>query len=246
MRLVDLAVVVHQQIGAVAVQHAGPAAGDRGRMQAALRARGRPPRRRRSRSAVSSRNGWNRPMAFEPPPMQAIERIRQPAFGLLHLLARLVADDRLEVAHHHRIGMRAGDRADAVERVGDVGDPVAQRLVHRVLERLRARLHRHAPRRRASSCATRSASAARRRPSPCRRRIRGRTCAHSVAVATPCMPAPVSAITRGLPMRLRQHDLAEHVVHLVRAGVVEVLALEVDFGAAAGGLAQCAVRRSAK
>ena len=25
--------------------------------------------------------------------------------------------------------------------------------------------------------------------------------AHSVAVATPCMPAPVSAITRGLPMR---------------------------------------------
>ena len=26
--------------------------------------------------------------------------------------------------------------------------------------------------------------------------------AHSVAVATPCMPAPVSAITRGLPMRL--------------------------------------------
>ncbi len=30
----------------------------------------------------------------------------------------------------------------------------------------------------------------------------------------------------------RQHDLAEHVVHLVRAGVVEVLALEVDLGAA--------------
>jgi hypothetical protein len=26
--------------------------------------------------------------------------------------------------------------------------------------------------------------------------------AHIVAVATPCMPAPVSAMTRGLPMRL--------------------------------------------
>jgi hypothetical protein len=30
----------------------------------------------------------------------------------------------------------------------------------------------------------------------------------------------------------RQHDLAEHVVHLVRAGVVELLALEIDLGAA--------------
>ena len=31
---------------------------------------------------------------------------------------------------------------------------------------------------------------------------------------------------------LGQHDLAEHVVHLVRAGVIEVLALEIDFRAA--------------
>ena len=30
----------------------------------------------------------------------------------------------------------------------------------------------------------------------------------------------------------RQHDLAEHVVHLVRAGVVELFALEIDLGAA--------------
>src|SRR5262249_44090205 len=36
----------------------------------------------------------------------------------------------------------------------------------------------------------------------------------------------------------REQDLAEHVVHLVRAGVIEVLALEIDFrpaGAAVGG-----------
>ena len=32
---------------------------------------------------------------------------------------------------------------------------------------------------------------------------------------------------------LGQQDLAEHVVHLVRAGVVELLALEIDLGAAA-------------
>jgi len=30
----------------------------------------------------------------------------------------------------------------------------------------------------------------------------------------------------------RHHDLAEHIVDLVRAGVVELLALEIDFGAA--------------
>ena len=48
MRFLDLAVVVHQQIGAVAVQHAGRAARDRSRVQAG-RGHGRPLRRRRSR-----------------------------------------------------------------------------------------------------------------------------------------------------------------------------------------------------
>src|SRR3546814_3175794 len=40
------------------------------------------------------------------------------------------------------IGVRAGDGADDVEGVVDVGDPVAQRLVHRVLERPGACLDR--------------------------------------------------------------------------------------------------------
>ena len=37
----------------------------------------------------------------------------------------------------------------------------------------------------------------------------------------------------GLAHAQSQHDLAEHVVHLVRAGVIELLALEIDFRAAA-------------
>jgi hypothetical protein len=49
-----------------------------------------------------------------------------------------------------------------------------------------------------------------------------------VAVATPCWPAPVSAITRRLPIRSGEQRLAQHVVDLVGAGVVEVLALEQD------------------
>ena len=55
--------------------------------------------------------------------------------------------------------------------------------------------------------------------------------AAAVAEATPCWPAPVSAIIRRLPIRLVKQRLADHVVELVRAGVREVLALEEDLDA---------------
>jgi len=54
-----------------------------------------------------------------------------------------VADHRVEVAHHHRIGVRAGDAANDVEGVGDVGHPVAHGFVQRILQGLRAALDRH-------------------------------------------------------------------------------------------------------
>ena len=47
-----------------------------------------------------------------------------PGFGE-HLLAGLAPDDRLEVAHHHRVGVGADGAADDVVGVADVGDPVA-------------------------------------------------------------------------------------------------------------------------
>ena len=46
--------------------------------------------------------------------MQATSVSGQAALGRQHLLARLLADDRLEVAHHRRIGVRAGRGADDV------------------------------------------------------------------------------------------------------------------------------------
>ena len=52
-------------------------------------------------------------------------------------------------------------------------------------------------------------------------------------MATPCWPAPVSAITRRLPIRSVKQGLAQRVVDLVRAGVVQVLALQVDLRPAA-------------
>ena len=49
-----------------------------------------------------------------------------------------------------------------------------------------------------------------------------------MAVATPCWPAPVSAMMRALAHPLGEQRLAERVVDLVRAGVEQVLALQVD------------------
>ena len=50
--------------------------------------------------------------------------------------------------------------------------------------------------------------------------------AAAVAVATPCCPAPVSAIETVLSEALGEQCLPENVVDLVAAGVVEIFALE--------------------
>ena len=65
--------------------------------------------------------------------------------------------------------------------------------------------------------------------------------AATVAVATPCWPAPVSAMMRVLPMRLASSIWPDGVVDFVRAGVVQILALEINFRAASS-----LVSRSAK
>ena len=52
--------------------------------------------------------------------------------------------------------------------------------------------------------------------------------AQAVAVATPCWPAPVSAMTRVLPRRRVSSAWPERVVDLVGAGVGDVLALQVQ------------------
>ena len=64
--------------------------------------------------------------------------IGQPSGQLEDLRPRLAADDRLKLAHHQRIRMRPEHRAEQVVGVADVGDPVAHRLVDRVLQRAAA------------------------------------------------------------------------------------------------------------
>src|SRR5690606_19734956 len=66
------------------------------------------------------------------------------AAGVLRpLFQAFVADDGLEVAHHARVGIGAGYRADDVEGVLDVGDPVAHGLVQGVFQGARAGLDGH-------------------------------------------------------------------------------------------------------
>ena len=160
------------------------------------------------------------------------QRIRQAAFGGLHLLAGFAADDALEIAHHGRIRMRAGHRADAIESVGDVGDPVAQRLVHGIFKRLRTRLdganlgpeHLHPQHVRLLPLDVDRAHVDDAGQAELGAQRRGGDAMHAGAGL---------GDDAGLAHAPGQHDLAEHVVHLVRAGVVELLALEIDFGAAA-------------
>jgi hypothetical protein len=57
------------------------------------------------------------------------------------LLSRLLPDDGLKVAHHHRIGVGAGHGTDHIVGIADVSDPISERLVHRIFEGLAAGLH---------------------------------------------------------------------------------------------------------
>src|SRR5581483_7536586 len=70
------------------------------------------------------------------------DRLGEPPLGRENLLARLVPDDALQVAHDLRIRRRAYARADEVMRRLDVRDPVADRLARRLLQRLRAEVDR--------------------------------------------------------------------------------------------------------
>src|SRR5690348_4258227 len=66
------------------------------------------------------------------------QAIRQPVFRAHNLFARFLADHFVEVAHDLGVGMRTQDGPEQVVRIVNVGDPIAHRLVDRVLERLAA------------------------------------------------------------------------------------------------------------
>ena len=137
MRLDDLAVRVLQQVACDcrAARRAGPPVSDAAWRPVSMPS---PPASTPiSRTLACGMYGWKMPIALEPPPTHAMTASGWRPACSRHLRHALVADHALEIAHHHRVRMRAGDGADDVERVLDVGHPVAHRLVERVLQRLR-------------------------------------------------------------------------------------------------------------
>ncbi len=157
--------------------------------------------------------------------------IGQPAAALEDLLARLVADHPLVLAHHQRERVRSGHRPEHVVRRLDVGDPVAHRLVDGVLQRARAGGDGD------------DLGAEQPHPGHVERLAAGVLLAHvddAVEAEQRGRGGGGDAVLAGaglgddplLADLLGQQRLAQHVVDLVRAGVVEVLALEQDARAA--------------
>ena len=132
VRFYDLAVVVLEEVRHRTVKDAGAAAGECRGVVAAVHSLAR----RLDANEAHRLVGEER--------VEEPDRVRTAAdagdgvvwkapFDLQHLCAGLVADDGLEVAHDHRVRVGADDGADEVVRVLDVGDPVADRFVDRVL-----------------------------------------------------------------------------------------------------------------
>ena len=129
--------------------------------------------------------------------------------------------------------MRAGGGADDVEGVVDVRDPVAQRLVHRVLERLRAaldRAHLGAEQLHAEHVGRLPLDIARAHEDHAgQAEARGDGGGGDAVLAGAGLgDDPRLAHADG------EQDLADAIVDLVRAGMVEFVALEIDFRAVAG------------
>ena len=176
-------------------------------------------------------NGWKSPIALEPPPTQAISTSGRRPMVRGACCRDLAADDGLEIADHHRIGMGAERRAQQVVGRAHVGDPVPHRLVDGVLERAAAGLDRddaraqqphaeHVERLALDVLGAHVDFAL--EPQQGRRRRRG----HPVLPGARLGDDALLAHARG------QQALAQHVVDLVGPGVTEVLALEVDASAA--------------
>ena len=152
---------------------------------------------------------------------------RKRALRLEQLRARLAPDHGLQLADELRVGSWADARADHVVGRLDVRDPVADRCARRLLERPRARLDRL------------HGGAEETHPLDVRRlpaHVLGAHVHHALEPEPRAGGRGRDAVLAGprlgddpaLPEPPGEDDLSERVVDLVRAGVVQVLALEVD------------------
>ncbi len=148
----------------------------------------------------------------------------------MHLRACLPSDHRLEIAHYPREWGRADHRADEVMRAAHARHPVAHGLAYRIFKGALPRLHRYhlgAEQRHAMHVGRLArhvlgphVDAALHAHERGRRR-RG----HAV------LPGPGLGDDAPLAHVARQQYLAQRVVQLVRAGMDQVLAFQVELEA---------------
>ena len=172
------------------------------------------------------------------------QRVGQTAFGGVHLFAHFLADDRLKVADHRRIGVRPCDRADAIECVAHIGDPIAQRVVHRIFQRPTARGygdHFGTQQTHAEDVGGLPFNIMRAHIDNALQTELGTDGGrrHTVLARTGFRDDPFLAHAP------RQNDLAQHIVDLMRAGVVQLVALHVNLGTAQMfGQTLCEIQRA--
>ncbi len=161
------------------------------------------------------------------------EHIGKPSFLLQDLGSHFAADDRLKIANHEWIRMRPENRAKHVIGCADVRYPIAHRFIDGVLQRLAARRNRH----HAGSQQFHSekvqflaadvflthvdiALQAQQRADSRRR--------HTMLPGARFRDNSFLAHADG------EQTLAKAVIYLVRSGVVQILAFEVNLCAAPG------------
>src|SRR6202167_257842 len=152
---------------------------------------------------------------------------RQTPLALQQLRARLVADHTLQIAHQGGVGRRTDDRADEVVGVADVRHPVADRRGSGLLECARAGVDgMHARPEQFHALHVRRLAA----------RVLGTHVDNALEVEQRTNGGGGDAVLAGaglgddaaLAHALGQQRLPKRIVELVRAGVVEILALEVN------------------
>ncbi len=129
MRLVNLAILVLQQIGLVAVKYTGCAAQQACRvfitvqtMTSCLHA---------EHFHVRIVQKWmKQPKRVRSAADASDQQVRQSPQTVEHLRARFFADHALEIANQLGVGVRASRSADDVECVMHIRDPVTQAFVH--------------------------------------------------------------------------------------------------------------------
>ena len=147
-----------------------------------------------------------------------------------HLGDAFFANHALKIAHHHRVGVGTRHGADDVESVVNIGYPVTHGFVQRVFEGLAARLHRHHRGTQELHAVDIRALTFHIFAAHINHALQAVTCTNGGGGHAVLSCAGLCNHT-GFAHAFGQHGLANGVVDLVRAGVIQVFTFQVNLRA---------------